>query len=79
MPAGKLYGAGGAHPQSIRDQLVQQYGEVSVNSAELSVVLDVMMITGMIKPAEFVDLMQRKLHRIDEQRRAVARLEADRG
>lgn len=79
MPAGKLYGIGGAHPQSIRDQLVEQYGAVSVNSAELSVVLDIMMITGMIKPAEFVDLMQRKLHRLDEQRRAAARLESDRG
>lgn len=79
MPAGKLYGADGAHPQSVRDQLVQQYGEVSVNSAELSVILDVMMVTGMIKPSEFIDLIQRKLHRIDQQRRAAARLEEDRG
>jgi hypothetical protein len=79
MPAGKLYGIGGAHPQSVRDQLVERYGQVSVNSAELSVVLDVMMVTGMIKPSEFVDLMQRKLHRIDEQRRAAARLDEDKG
>lgn len=79
MPAGKLYGAQGAHPQTVRDQLVARYGQVSVNSAELSVVLDIMMVTGMVKPSEFVDLMQRKLHRIDEQRRAEARLDVDKG
>lgn len=79
MPATKLYGVDNAHPQTIRDQMVERYGQVTVNSAELSVVLDVMMMTGMIRPSEFVDLMQRKLHRMDEQRRAEARLDEDRG
>jgi hypothetical protein len=79
MPAAGLYGVDRAHPQTIRDRLVAEYGEVTVNSAELSVVLDVMMVTGMIKPSEFVDLMRKKLHRIDEERRRRAGLEADRG
>lgn len=79
QPASKLYGAGGGHPESVRDQLVQQYGEGSVEKAEISVVLDLLFINGIIKPSEFVDLMMKKLHRIDEQRRAAANLEMDRG
>lgn len=79
QPATRLYGAEGMDPQSMRDRFVQQYGESTVTQAELSTTLDIMMMVGMIKPSEFIEVMARKLHRIDEHRRAQARLEADRG
>lgn len=79
MPATRLYGADGAHPQTVRDKFVERYGEATVTQAELSAALDIMMLTGMIKPSEFIEVIGRKLHRIDEHRRAMARLEADRG
>ena len=76
QPATQLYGG---NAESIRDRFVRQYGEASVMKAELSVCLDVMLLTGMIKPAEFVDVLGRKLQRIDNMRRAAANLDADRG
>ena len=79
QPATKLYGAGGADPESLRDRLVDSYGEGSVERAEISVVLDLLMISGIIKPSEFIDLMQKKLYRIDQKRRAAAGLDIDRG
>ena len=79
QPATRLYGAQGADPERIRDRLVDAYGEGTVQRAELSVVLDLMMLNGIIKPSEFIDVMQRKLHKIDESRRAAANLDMDRG
>lgn len=72
QPATKLYGAGNTHPETVRDRFVRQYGESTVQRAELSVVLDLLMLTGAIAPSEFVDVMSKKLSRIDQERQAAA-------
>jgi hypothetical protein len=79
MPASKLYQAQGADPESLRDQMVRQFGSTTVQEAELSCILDLLMVMGVVKPSEFVDLMQKKLHRIDQRRRMMAQLDEDRG
>jgi hypothetical protein len=68
MPASKLYEAGGEHPESIRDRFVAAYGEATVQRAELQVVLDLFMIMGVVKPQEFIDVLHRKLERINRMR-----------
>jgi hypothetical protein len=77
MPASKLYEAGGAHPETIRDRFVGMYGEATVQRAELQVVLDLFMIMGVCKPQEFVDVLSRKLERIDKIRRQEAGIQGD--
>lgn len=79
QPASNIYGAGGADPVTARDALVQQYGEGSVQRAELSCVLDVMVISGLIAPSELLDAVHKRLYRIDQMRRAAANLDSDRG
>ena len=77
MPASKLYEAGGAHPESIRDRFVASYGEATVQRAELQVVLDLFMIMGVVKPQEFVEVLQRKLERINRMRMEQAGIQSD--
>jgi len=72
MPASQLYGGQGPEPESIRDRFVARYGSATVAQAELQVVLDCFMIFGVIKPAEFVEVLQRKLERVDRMRREQA-------
>lgn len=79
QPSSKLYGAQGGDPETIRERLVQQYGEGTVERAEISCILDLLMINGVIRPSEFVEIITKKLDRIDQRRRAAARLESDRG
>ena len=79
QPATRGYGAEGGDPVSIRDRLVQEYGEGSVSRAELQTCLDVLIISGMIKPQEFFDVMRKRLHHIDQMQRAAANLDSDRG
>jgi len=62
-----------------RDDLVQKFGEATVSRAEVSVILNLLYMTGMIKPYEFVDLMVMQCRRIEDERRAAVRLEEDRG
>lgn len=62
-----------------RDELVNRYGEATVSRAEVSVILNLLYMTGMIKPNEFVDLMMMQCERIEDERRAAARLDEDRG
>jgi hypothetical protein len=62
-----------------RDDLVVRFGETTVSRAEVATILNIMMITGVIKPSEFIDLMVRQCERIDEERRLAARLDEDRG
>ena len=40
--------------------------------AELSTILDLMMLAGMITPSEFMEVMTKKLQRIDDERRIAA-------
>ena len=79
QPATNLYRTGGNDPESLRDKLVSKYGESTVLRAEVSVLLDLALLTGMIKPAEFVDVLIKKLERTDAHRRAAANLDSDRG
>jgi hypothetical protein len=62
-----------------RDELVGKFGEATVTRAEVSVVLNILYMTGMIKPNEFVELMIMQCRRIEDERRAQAGLESDRG
>ena len=74
MPESELY------KKSVRrDEIVSRYGEATVSRAEVATILNIMMITGVIKPNEFIDLMVRQCERIDEERRLAARLDEDRG
>lgn len=79
QPASRLYGAGGGDPETMRDRLVDAYGEGSVQRAELSTCLDLFMLNGIIKPSEFIEVIQRKLYKIDQQRRGIANLDSDKG
>jgi hypothetical protein len=62
-----------------RDQLVQRYGEATISRAELAVILNILFVSGVIKPNEFYDAMIQQCERIESVRRAVAGLESDRG
>lgn len=79
QPASKGYAAGGGDAVSIRQQLVDQYGEGSVNRAEIQTILDVIILSGLIKPQEFYDVMMKRLYHLDQMRRAAANLDSDRG
>ena len=76
MPATKMYGGQGPEPETIRDRFVAAYGEDTVRQAELQVVLDLFMLMGVCKPAEFVEVLTRKLERVDRLRRAQAGIES---
>ena len=62
-----------------RDELVEKFGEATVSRAEVSVLLNLMFMTGMVRPNEFIDLMVMQCRRIDEERRIAANLDADKG
>lgn len=62
-----------------RDHLVERFGEATVSRAEVAVVLNLLYMMNVIKPNEFVDLMVMQCERIEDERRADARLESDRG
>ncbi len=62
-----------------RDELVGKFGEATVTRAEVSVVLNILYMTGMIKPNEFVELMIMQCRRIEDERRAQVNLDSDRG
>jgi hypothetical protein len=78
QPASKGYSAAG-DSQTVRDRLVDMYGDGTVTRAELATVIDVLIVTGMIKPQEFMDIMQKRLYHLDQQRRTAANLDSDRG
>jgi hypothetical protein len=62
-----------------RDALVEKYGETTMARAEVAVILNLLVITGFVKPSEFVDAVVSQCERIDDERRAQANLDADRG
>jgi hypothetical protein len=78
-PASKLYGVDKGDPQTMRDRMVREYGEGTVQRCELAVLLDLAMLTGQIRPDEFMYVMSVRLAQIDQQRRAAAGLESDKG
>lgn len=73
MPASKVvYGEGGTK----RDQLIRQYGEVSVMHAEVAVCVTVMVELGIIRQSEFVQLIENALQAADYQRHRQAQEQA---
>jgi hypothetical protein len=62
-----------------REEIVNRYGEATVSRAEVSVVLNILQMTGMIKPNEFIELMIMQCRRIEDERRKAANLDEDRG
>ncbi len=55
-----------------RDQLIRRYGEVSVMHAEVSACVSVMILLGIIKKQEFVELVERALQAADLRRQRQA-------
>lgn len=74
MPETKLY-----RETVKREDLVNRYGEATVARAETATVLNILYVTGICKPSEFIDTMMHQLERIEEERRAQANLQIDRG
>lgn len=62
-----------------RDTLVQKFGEATVARAEVATILNILFITGVVRPSEFIDTMVHHCNRIEDERRAAARLDEDRG
>jgi len=62
-----------------RDELVGKYGEATVLRAEISVILNLLYLTGVIRPNEFIDSMVMQCNRIEDERRREANLDSDRG
>lgn len=55
-----------------RDQLIRRYGEVSVMHAEVSACVSVMILLGIIKKTEFVELVENALQSADKARQRQA-------
>jgi len=72
MPASEAYRQRGAEPESVRDRFAREYGSATVSAAELQVCIDILILTGVIKPQEFVEVLERKLKRVDRMRRLQA-------
>lgn len=70
MPASE--GFGGEH---VRDRFVKQYGESSVNRAEIAVVTNILIAMGIINKHDFTDMLEHVLKRTEERRRHQAGLE----
>lgn len=58
----------GKDPEGLRDRFVARYGETTVHNAEHQVMMDLMILGGVIKPNEFVEVLERKLKRVEELR-----------
>ena len=62
-----------------RDELVRQFGEATVGRAEVASILNIIFVTGVVKPGEFIDILVEQCRRIEDIRRRDAMLEEDRG
>jgi len=58
-----------------RDELVRQHGETTVLRAEVASILNLLYITRICSPSEFMDVMLHQLQRIEEERRIAAGVE----
>jgi hypothetical protein len=55
-----------------RDSFVQSYGTATVEAAERSVLLDLFIMTGIVKPRELAALIEQRCKQIDDLRRRQA-------
>lgn len=62
-----------------RDRIVEKYGEATVARAEVAAVMNVMIAMGVISSQQLLDVVVMQCERIDQERRAYARLDEDRG
>lgn len=62
-----------------RDDLVQRYGESTILRAEVASILNIMYMTRMVSPSEFIDIMVQQCERIEDERRAAVNLDSDKG
>lgn len=74
MPESEMY-----KKSMSRDEIVNRYGEATVSRAEVSVILNLLYLTGIVRPNEFVDAMVMQCERIENERRAAAKLDVDKG
>lgn len=68
VPMPKADGYGG----NLRDQLVQKYGDATVTRAETAVIINILIYMGVMKGAEFQDMIVTACNRIEDERRKAA-------
>jgi hypothetical protein len=68
MPEPEFYSQS-SDTRNARDYFIRTYGSTTVMLAEMAVVLDLMVILGIVKPAELAALIERKCKKIDMERR----------
>jgi hypothetical protein len=61
-----------AESLDVRSKLVMQYGEDTVRWSEIATVVQLMFAVGIIKPTEFIALVEKQCSRVDERRRRAA-------
>jgi hypothetical protein len=67
MPVSDYDGNLGA--MDVRARLVMEFGEDTVRWSEIATVVQLMFAVGIIKPAEFIDLVEKQCKRVDDRRR----------
>ena len=60
-------------------ELVPRYGEATVMQAEITACIQLLFMTGIIKPSEFAEMVGRICYKVDQRRREAANLDEDRG
>lgn len=73
MPQTEMY----QKSRTPRDDIVAKFGESTVSRAEVSTILNIMVVTGMVKPDEFIEILVQQCRRIEEERALAARVEPD--
>jgi hypothetical protein len=63
---------GNTEALSTRDKLVMQFGEATVQWAEMACVIQLLFAVGIVKPNEFIELVQHQCQRTDDMRRRAA-------
>jgi hypothetical protein len=58
-------------------ELVPKYGEATVIRAEVVALMEIMFVSGVIKPAEYAEMVGRICYKIDQRRRAEAGIQGD--
>lgn len=56
----------------VRDRLVQEYGETNVMKAEIAICIQLLMMNGVIKGSQFIEMLEVVLKKADDRNRAAA-------
>ena len=68
VPMPKSEGYGG----NLRDELVQKFGDATVTRAETAVIVNILIYMGVMKAAEFREMITTMCTKIDDERRRAA-------